>query len=33
MTDRACPLALIVFASFASVLVWVYALLQGMPVR
>jgi hypothetical protein len=33
MTDRACPVAFIVFASFASALVWVFALMQQLPVR
>jgi hypothetical protein len=33
MTDRACPLAFIVFASFVSALVWVFALMQHLPIR
>jgi hypothetical protein len=33
MTDRACPMAFILFATFASVLAWVYAILQHLPVR
>jgi hypothetical protein len=33
MTDRVCPMAFIMFASFASVLIWVFALVQHLPVR
>jgi hypothetical protein len=33
MTDRACPMAFILFAAFSSVLVWVFALMQHLPVR
>jgi hypothetical protein len=33
MTDRACPLGFVVFATFASVLLWVYALVAHLPVR
>jgi hypothetical protein len=33
MTDRACPMAFILFASFTSVLVWVFALMQQLPIR
>jgi hypothetical protein len=33
MTDRACPLSFIVFATFASVLVWVFALMQHLPAQ
>jgi hypothetical protein len=33
MTDRACPMAFILFASFASGLVWVFAIMQHLPIR
>jgi hypothetical protein len=33
MTDRACPLGFVVFATFASVLLWVYALVTHLPLR
>jgi hypothetical protein len=33
MPDRFCPLGFIVFAVFASGLVWVYALTANMPLR
>ena len=33
MIDRACPMAFVVFATFASVLVWVLALMQHLPNR
>ena len=32
MTDRACPLGFLMFATFASVLAWVYALVAAVPV-
>ena len=32
MTDHAGPLTFILFASFASLLVWVFAMLQQLPV-
>jgi hypothetical protein len=33
MTDRACPMAFIVFAAFASVLLWLFALMQQLPAQ
>ena len=33
MTDRALPMAFLFFTSFASVLVWVCALVKHLPVR
>jgi hypothetical protein len=33
MIDRACPMAFILFAMFASVLVWVLAILNHLPIR
>lgn len=33
MTDRCCPLGFILFATCASVLVWVVALVQQLPIR
>jgi len=33
MTDRCCPLGFILFATFASVLVWVYALVGSLPLE
>jgi hypothetical protein len=33
MTDRACPLAFLVVAAFASGLAWVYAMTVYLPVR
>ena len=33
MTDRACPMGFILFAAFSSVLIWVFALMQQMPIR
>jgi hypothetical protein len=33
MFDRACPLGFIVFATFTSALVWLYALVHHVPLR
>jgi hypothetical protein len=33
MTDRFCPLGFILFATFASALVWVCALVKHVPIR
>ena len=33
MTDRACPLGFIMFATFATLLLWVFTLLQQVPIR
>jgi hypothetical protein len=33
MTDRAFPMAFIVFASGASALLWVLAMLDRLPIR
>jgi hypothetical protein len=33
MTDRAFPMAFILFASCASALVWVLAVLERLPIR
>ena len=33
MTDRFCPLGFIMFAAFASVLIWVFTLLRHLPIR
>jgi hypothetical protein len=33
VTDRAFPFAFVMFAAFASVLVWVFALMQHLPIR
>ncbi len=33
MSDRVCPMAFILFASFSSVLVWVFAMMQHLPIR
>ncbi len=33
MTDRALPMAFLFFASCTSVLVWVIALLEHLPIR
>jgi hypothetical protein len=33
MTDRACPLAFIGAAAFASALVWLCTMMQHLPVR
>jgi hypothetical protein len=33
MTDRAFPMAFILFASFSSVLLWVCALVKYLPMR
>lgn len=31
MTDRFCPLGFIMFATFASLLIWVFALMRQLP--
>lgn len=33
MTDRFCPLGFILFTTFTSLLVWLYALVNGLPLR
>lgn len=33
MTDRALPMAFLLFASFTGVLVWMIALLNQLPIR
>jgi hypothetical protein len=33
MVDRACPLAFIGAAAFASAVVWLYTMVQHMPLR
>jgi hypothetical protein len=33
MTDRACPLGLLVLTAFMSVLIWVYAIVTHLPVE
>jgi hypothetical protein len=33
MTDRACPLAFVAAAAFASSLVWLYSMLLHLPMR
>jgi hypothetical protein len=33
MTDRFCPLGFILFATFMSLLVWVFALVQSLPIH
>jgi hypothetical protein len=33
MTDRASPMGFILFTIFTSVLLWVYALIQHLPIR
>lgn len=33
MTDRFCPLGFILFATFASLLVWMMAMVKVMPLR
>ena len=33
MTDRALPMAFILFASFASALVWLCAMVNNLPAR
>jgi hypothetical protein len=32
-TDRACPLGFILAATFVSVLIWIFALDQHLPLR
>ena len=33
MTDRFCPMAFILITTFASLLVWMCAVLQAVPIR
>jgi hypothetical protein len=33
MTDRACPLAFVAAATFASAVVWLYTMMQLLPLR
>jgi len=33
MTDRALPMAFILFTSFASALVWMCAMVKHLPIR
>ena len=33
MTDRACPLGLLILTVFVSGLIWVYAIVANLPVE